>query len=75
MTVEQAIVTVVLAAVVVWLSLLTVGLLRWRRERGEPVYQRLPGGRLRFEWSVASAYGTVRRQADTDARPGKERRP
>lgn len=52
---------VLLGVVVVWLALLTAGVLRWRRERGAPVYRRLPDGRLRFEWAVSNAYQSARR--------------
>lgn len=59
----------VLGVLVVWLALLTASLLRWRREHGEPVYRRLPDGRLRFEWSVANAYQSVRRAGPPQAGP------
>lgn len=43
-------------ALVVRFALLTASLLRWQQGRGEPVYRRLPDGRLRFEWPVGRAY-------------------
>jgi hypothetical protein len=60
-------VPVTLAGLVVWVGVLTVQMRRWRRERGDPVFRRLPDGRLRFEWTVANAYRTVRRAADDTA--------
>lgn len=57
----MGLVIAVLVVLVVWLTVLSVGLLRWRRERGEPVFRRLPDGRVRFEWSVGTAYVAARR--------------
>ena len=57
-------VPVTLVGLLVWVGVLTVQLRRWRRERGDPVYRRLPDGRLRFEWTVANAYRRARRAAD-----------
>lgn len=66
---------VLLGVVVVWLALLTAGVLRWRRERGEPVYRRLPDGRLRFEWAVGVAYQSARRDLFHRAGPVPNRAP
>jgi hypothetical protein len=63
-------VPVTLAGLLVWVGVLTVQLRRWRRERGDPVFRRLPDGRLRFEWTVANAYRRVRRAAD-DTSPNR----
>ena len=65
----MGVVVAVLGILVVWLALLTASVLRWRRERGEPVYRRLPDGRLRFEWSVANAYQSVRHAGPPRAGP------
>lgn len=53
----------ILGLLVIWITLLTASVLRWRRERGQPVYQRLPDGRLRFEWAVATALHSTRRHS------------
>ncbi len=56
--------------VAVWLTLLTVGLLRRREEPGEPVYRRLPDGRLRFERSVHTACRSARHELAALNDPG-----
>lgn len=67
---DTTIVVIILAGLVTWLGLLTAALLRWRREHGAPVYRRLPNGRLRFEWTVHTAYQAARRDAVPHAGPG-----
>ena len=68
---DPLVVAVVLLAV--WLGLLTAAMLWRRRERDEAVYRRLPNGRIRFEWSVAQAYESARREVSSDV-PGPGRR-
>ena len=63
------IVLVVLTLLAAWLGLLTLLVLRWRRERGEPVYRRLPNGRVRFEWAVATTFESVRRSPPVGGQP------
>ena len=54
-----------------WLSVVTVLLARTRRDRydGEPVFRRLPDGRIRFTWNVAQQLGPARRQAEARTDP------
>lgn len=62
----------VLGVLVVWLTLLTASFLRWQGDRGEPVYRRLPDGRLRFEWSVGTAYQAARHARADALRSGRD---
>ncbi len=55
------------AVVLAWLTGLTVTLVRWRRRQGEPVYRRLPDGRVRFEWHVSRAYQKARHAGSPEA--------
>jgi hypothetical protein len=55
MTTDLAVVLAGLIVLACWLGLVTVALLRWRHERGVPVYRRLRDGRVRFELAVADA--------------------
>jgi len=53
-------------------------LLRRTRRADEPVYRRLPDGRIRFAWSVHTALGTARHPQTGpvpagDPRPGRYR--
>ena len=79
MTIGSTVLVIVLAAVLAWLVLLSVLLRRLAAHRDEPVYRRLPDGRLRFEWSVHAAYHAARRSNRTspvpvgDPRPGRYR--
>lgn len=80
MTMADAVVVLgtLLVAVVAWLAGLTVVLLRRTRTPDEPVFRRLPDGRIRFEWSVATAYGRTRRAvavAERSAGPPRTGRP
>lgn len=59
----------VLTVLAVWLGLLTVVVLRRRRDDGEPVYRRLPDGRIRFEWSVAQQLRAAQREALRETQP------
>jgi hypothetical protein len=52
-----------LTVLAVWLGLLTALVLRRQRTEGEPVYRRLPNGRIRFEWSVAQQLRAAQREA------------
>jgi hypothetical protein len=38
------------------------GQVRARRREGDPVFRRMPDGRIRFEWSVMTAYHAARRR-------------
>ena len=59
------VVAIVLAALIVWVSVLTASVVRRKEARGEPVYRPLPDGRLRFEWGVSTAYQRAVREAQT----------
>lgn len=57
-----------------WLMILTVLValrLRALRNGDEPVFRRLPGGRVRFTWGVPQAFGEAQRRlsADVDTHP------
>lgn len=56
-----AVLCVGLALASVWLLILTVSLHRLRCRYGEPVFQRLRNGRLRFTWGVPQALDRARR--------------
>jgi hypothetical protein len=64
-----------LTVLAVWLALLTVLVLRRQRAEGEPVYRRMPDGRIRFEWSVAQQLRVAQREAlrATEPLPGHQR--
>ncbi|WP_219416608.1 hypothetical protein [Pseudonocardia nigra] len=64
MTIEAVAVLIGFGLVGLWLVALTASQLRARRQAGEPVYRRLPDGRIRFEWSVGTGYHSARRAAD-----------
>lgn len=59
----------VLTVLAVWLGLLTALVLRRRHNEGEPVYRRLPDGRIRFEWSVAQQLRAAQREALRETQP------
>jgi uncharacterized membrane protein YdbT with pleckstrin-like domain len=64
MTVSMVVVVVVLAVlavVTVLVTWLTAAQLRARRYRDEPVYRRLPNGRLRFEWTIHQLFQDAQR--------------
>lgn len=69
-TVNPALLIVVGAAFLLWITLLTIFVLRrcrepWRDD-GRPVYQRLPDGRIRFSWGVAGQLAGVQRRTMVD---------
>jgi hypothetical protein len=53
---------------VAWLTFLTRDHRRHVRRcvDGEPVYRKLPDGRVRFSWGVAEQLAETQRHADTD---------
>lgn len=55
MTTDLAIALAGLIVLACWLGIVTIALLRWRHERGVPVYRRPRDGRVRFELAVADA--------------------
>jgi hypothetical protein len=55
MTTVLAVVLAGLIVLACWLGIVTIALLRWRHERGVPVYRRLRDGRVRFELAVGDA--------------------
>jgi hypothetical protein len=59
----------VLTVLAVWLGLLTVLVLRRRRDDGQPVYRRMRDGRIRFEWSVAQQLRAAQREALRETQP------
>jgi len=61
-----AVLCVGLALTSVWLLILTVSLHRLRCRYGEPVFQRLRDGRLRFTWGVPQALARARRNQQPD---------
>lgn len=70
LTVSPVILAVVGAAILLWITLLTVFVLRrcrepWRDD-GRPVYQRLPDGRIRFSWGVAAKLAAAQRRSVAD---------
>ena len=52
--------------VLVWLILLTCAVCHLRTRAGEPIYQRLDNGRVRFTWAIAQTFHRV--AADTEQR-------
>lgn len=75
MTIDGTVLAIILAAVLVWLVLLSVILRRLAAHADEPVYRRLPDGRLRFEWSVAKRYHAARHSPRTGPEPAGDPRP
>ncbi|MGH3587719.1 MAG: hypothetical protein ACRDQ0_15500 [Pseudonocardia sp.] len=69
MTLDAAAVVIGFALVVLWLIALTMGQARTRARVGEPVYRRLPDGRIRFEWQVGTTYPAARRASKTGCGP------
>lgn len=70
MTMDRVLLLVVVAGlglVLLWLAALTVEQRRTRDRLGEPVYHRLPGGRLAFSWSTHNAYQATRRGAGAES--------
>lgn len=61
---------VVTAVIVAWLVVLTALVVRRRQGPDEPVYRRLPDGRIRFTWHIAQGLGRAQRtrSADVDLR-------
>jgi hypothetical protein len=74
-TIDGAVLAIILAAVLAWLVLLSVIVRRIAAHTDEPVYRRLPDGRLRFEWSVAARYQAARRSPPADPVPVGDPRP
>lgn len=70
MTIDGSILVIVLAVLGGWLVALTVVVARRRADPDEPVFRRMPDGRVRFEWSVGAAYHAARQAAATEAGPG-----
>ncbi len=69
-SVSPALLAVVVAVVLVWITLLTVFVLRrcrepWRDD-GRPVFRRLPDGRLRFSWHVATELAATQRRVEAE---------
>jgi hypothetical protein len=62
MTLDPVAVLVGFGLVGLWLAALTAGQVRARRREGDPVFRRMPDGRIRFEWSVGTAYHSARRR-------------
>jgi hypothetical protein len=62
MTLDPVAVLVGFGLVGLWLAALTAGQVRARRREGDPVFRRMPDGRIRFEWSVMTAYHAARRR-------------
>ncbi|WP_028923412.1 hypothetical protein [Pseudonocardia acaciae] len=68
MTVDAFAAVFGLAAQSLWLSLVTVEVRRLRRDVGEPVFRRLPDGRIRYQWIVNVGFEKARSQAAEQAR-------
>lgn len=54
---------IVAAIALTWAAAMTGLALRRPRDDGEPVYRRLPNGRIRFSWVIASQLATAQRHA------------
>lgn len=66
MSIDGRILVIVLTVWGGWLLVLTIVVARRRADPDEPVYRRLPDGRIRFEWSVGAAYHAARRVAASE---------
>jgi hypothetical protein len=75
MTLEDTPVLIGFALVGVWLTALTASQVLASRRMGEPVFRRLPGGRIRFEWQVGTAYHAARRAAGPQQEGAEKLRP
>ncbi|WP_028925841.1 hypothetical protein [Pseudonocardia acaciae] len=54
---------IVAAAALTWAAAMTGLALRRPLDDGEPVYRRLPNGRIRFSWVIASQLAAAQRHA------------
>lgn len=56
------------ALLALWLGLLTALVVRRLRYHGEPVFRRLPDGRVRFTWAVAQGLARAQRTVEVGGR-------
>lgn len=70
MTVDALAAVFAFAVQSLWLWLVTAEVRRLRRDTGEPVFRRLPDGRVRYQWIVNVGYQRAREEA-TVREPGK----